>query len=159
MPPQSTEKLDSAIVALVLKMKEIVILMMSVKRIFFVDQTIVQLHLVLTLKLIVVINQLLEMKIFVHLEFLVEKMKEIVILIVNVKVTTFVDQTTALLHLVLTLKLIVVIQILVLVSVVILTGKVMTIVMMETTIVDVNGMEETVVVVMLTQITAIFVNV
>ena len=64
----------------------------------------------------------------------------------NVKVTTFVDQTTALLHLVLTLKLIVVI--LVLVSVVILTGKVTTFAMMKTTIVDVNGMEEIVVVVM-----------
>ena len=56
------------------------------------------------------------------------------------------DQTTALLHLVLTLKLIVVI--LVLVSVVILTGKVTTFAMMKTTIVDVNGMEEIVVVVM-----------
>ena len=103
------EKLDSAIVTLVLKMKEIVILMMSVKMVFFVDQTIVQLHSVLTLKLIVVINQLLEMNIFVHLEFLVEKMKEIVILIVNVKPTTFVDLTTAQLHSVLTLKLIAVV--------------------------------------------------
>ena len=84
------EKLDSVIVTLVLKMKEIVILMMSVKMVFFVDQTIVQLHLVLTQKLIVVINQLLEMNIFVHLEFLVEKMKEIVILIMNAKQTFFV---------------------------------------------------------------------
>ena len=50
------EKLDSVIVTLVLKMKEIVILMMSVKMVFFVDQTIAQLHLVLTLKLIVVMN-------------------------------------------------------------------------------------------------------
>ena len=49
------------------------------------------------------------MKIFVHLEFLVEKMKEIVILIVNVKPTIFVDLTTAQLHMVLTLKLIAVI--------------------------------------------------
>ena len=49
------EKLDSVIVILVLKMKEIVILMMNVKMVFFVDQTIAQLHLVLTLKLIVVI--------------------------------------------------------------------------------------------------------
>ena len=61
------EKLDSVIVTLVLKMMEIVILMMRVKRILLVDQTIVQLHLILTLKLIVVINQLLEMNIFVHL--------------------------------------------------------------------------------------------
>ena len=51
------EKLDSVIVTLVLKMKEIVILMMSVKMILFVDQAIVQLHLVLTLKLIVVLQQ------------------------------------------------------------------------------------------------------
>ena len=89
------EKLDSAIVTLVLKMKVIAFLMQSVKMVFYVDQTIVQLHLILTLKLIVVINHLLEIKIFVHLEFLVEKMKVIVILIVNVKATIFVDQTTA----------------------------------------------------------------
>ena len=50
------EKLDSVIVTLVLKMKEIVMLMMGVKMVFFVDQTIVRLHLVLTLKLIVVIQ-------------------------------------------------------------------------------------------------------
>ena len=47
------EKLDSVIVRLVLKMKEIVIFIMSVKMVFFVDQTIV-----LTLKLTAVINQL-----------------------------------------------------------------------------------------------------
>ena len=50
------EKLDFAIVTLVLKMKEIVMLIMSVKMVFFVDQTTVQLHLVLTQKLIVVIQ-------------------------------------------------------------------------------------------------------
>ena len=72
-------KLNSVIVKFVLKMKEIVILMMSVKMVFSVDQTIVQLHLVLTQNLIAVINQLLAMNIFVHLECLVEKMKEIVI--------------------------------------------------------------------------------
>ena len=65
------DKLDSALVILVLKMREIVILIMSVKMVFFVDQTTVQLHLVLTQKLIVVINQVLEMNIFVQLEFLV----------------------------------------------------------------------------------------
>ena len=74
-------------------MKEIVMLMMSVKMVLLVDQTIVQLHLVLTLKLIVVINQLLEMNIFVHLEFLVEKMKEIVMLMMNVRMVFIVDQT------------------------------------------------------------------
>ena len=52
------EKLYSVIVILALKMKEIVILMMIVKMVFFVDQTIVQVHLVLAQKLIVVINQL-----------------------------------------------------------------------------------------------------
>ncbi len=51
------EMVNFAIVILVLKMKEIVILMMSVKMVFFVDQTIAQLHLVLTLKLIVVVPQ------------------------------------------------------------------------------------------------------
>ena len=50
------EKLDSVIVTLVLKMKEIVIFMMNVKMVFLVDQTIVQHHLVLTQLLIVVIH-------------------------------------------------------------------------------------------------------
>ena len=104
------EKLDSAIVTLVLKMKEIVMLMMSVKMVLLVDQTIVQLHLVLTLKLIVVINQLLETNIFVNLEPLVETMKEIVMLMMSVKMVFFVDQTIVQLHLALTLKLIVVIN-------------------------------------------------
>ena len=49
-------KLDSVIVTLVLKMKEIVMLMTSVKMALLVDQTIVQFHLVLTLELIVVIK-------------------------------------------------------------------------------------------------------
>ena len=44
------EKIGSAIVTLVLKMQEIVMLMMSVKMVLSVDQTIVQLHLVLNLK-------------------------------------------------------------------------------------------------------------
>ena len=104
------EKLDSVIVTLVLKMMEIVILMTYVKRILLVDQTIVQVHLVLNPKLIAVINQLLEMNIFVNLEFLVEKMKEIVMLMMSVKRIFFVDQTTALLHLILPLRLIVVIN-------------------------------------------------
>ena len=84
--------MNSAIVTLVLKMKVIVILMIIVKATTFVDQTIVQLHLVLTQKLIVVINQLLEMKTSVHLEFLVEKMKEIAMLMMSVKMVFFVDQ-------------------------------------------------------------------
>ena len=100
------EKLNSVIVTLVLKMKGIVILMISAKMGFFVDQTTVQFPSVLTLKLIAVINQMLEMNIFVHLKFLVEKMKEIVILMMSVKMVLFVDQTIAQLHLDLTLKLI-----------------------------------------------------
>ena len=50
------EMMNSAIVTLVLKMKEIVILMMSVKMVLYVDQTIAHLLLVLTLKLIVAIT-------------------------------------------------------------------------------------------------------
>ena len=78
------EMMNSVIVTLVLKMMEIVITIIIVNTTMFVDQTIAQLLLVLTLKLIVVFNQLLEMKIFVHLEFLVEKMKVIVILMMSV---------------------------------------------------------------------------
>ena len=85
------EIMNSVIVTLVLKMKEIVIHMMSVKMVYFVDQITVQPHSVLTLKLIVVINQLLEMKIFANLEFLVLKMKEIVIFMMSVKIVLFVD--------------------------------------------------------------------
>ena len=69
------------------------------------------------------------------------------------------DQTIVQFHLVLTLKLTVVIQIHALVLVEILAGKEITIVMMKTTIVDVNGMEETVVVIMLTHSGVQLVNV
>ena len=79
---------------------------------------------------------------------LVLKMKEIVILMMSVKMVLLVDQTIAQHHLGLTLNLIVVIQIHALVPVVIQAIKVITIVMIKTTIVDVNGMEETVVVIM-----------
>ena len=61
----------SVIVTLVLKMKGIVILMMNVKMILHVGQTIAHLLLDLTLNLIAVIAQLLEMKIFVPLIVLV----------------------------------------------------------------------------------------
>ena len=44
------EMMDSVIVTLVLKMKGIVILMLSVKMVLFVDQIIVQIHLALILK-------------------------------------------------------------------------------------------------------------
>ena len=97
------ERLDSAVVTLVPKMREIVILMMSVEMVFYVDLTIAHFHLVFTQKLIVVVKQLLEKKIFVYLEFLVEKMKEIVILMMNVKKVIFVP-SCAQLHLILTQK-------------------------------------------------------
>ena len=61
------EKLDSVLVTLVLKMKEIVILMMSVRMALDVDQTIAQSPLAFILNLIAVISQLLEMNIFVQL--------------------------------------------------------------------------------------------
>ena len=48
------------------------------------------------------------MKIFVHLEFLAEKMKEIVMLMMSVKMVFFVDQTIVQCHLVMDPKLIVV---------------------------------------------------
>ena len=52
------EKLDSVIATLALKLKGIVIIMMSARIALVVDQTTVQHHLVLPLKLIAVINQL-----------------------------------------------------------------------------------------------------
>ena len=91
-------------------MREIVILMMSVEMVFYVDLTIAHFPLVFTQKLIVVIKQLLEKKIFVYLEFLVEKMKEIVILMMNVKKVIFVP-SCAQLCLVLNLELIAVLQV------------------------------------------------
>ena len=84
--------------------------MMNARIALAVDQTIVQITLAFILNLIAVMPQLLEMNIFVHLEYLVKKMKEIVILMLSVRLVLLVDQTTVLLHLVLTLKLIVVIQ-------------------------------------------------
>ena len=162
VPLQVMETMNFAIVKLVLKMKEIAILMMSVSQVLLVEQTIANPHLVLTKKLIVVFIQVLEMKIFVPLEILVGKMKETVILMMNVSQVLFVDQIIVQHHLVLTKKLIVVIyqmKINAMIPVIKKTGKVITIVMIPTTIVDVNGMEETVVVVMLTQLIVQFVNV
>ena len=51
------EMMNFAIATLVLQMKEIVMLMMSVKMVLLVDQAIAQIHLVLTLKLIAVLCQ------------------------------------------------------------------------------------------------------
>ena len=82
---RAMEILNSAIVTLALNMKDIVILMMSVKMVFFVEQTIAQLHLDLILDIIVAIKQNLVMKISVLLLILVEKVKEIVIPMKNAK--------------------------------------------------------------------------
>ena len=71
-------------------MKEIVISILSVKMVLYVDQIIVQIPLAFILNLIAVMPQLLEMNIFVQLLILVQKMKEIVILIMNAKQTFFV---------------------------------------------------------------------
>ena len=60
-------------------MKETVILMRSVKMVFFVDQTIAQLHPILTMKMIVVIKPFLGMIIFVQRIILAKEMKGIVI--------------------------------------------------------------------------------
>ena len=49
------EMMNSVIATLVLKMKEIVIQTLNVKATTFVDQIIVQLHLISTLKLIAVV--------------------------------------------------------------------------------------------------------
>ena len=87
-------------------MKVIVIFMTSVKMVFSVDQTIVQIILAFILNLIAVMPQLLEMNIFVQ-HHLVQKMKVIVTLMMNVKLVCPVDQRIAQLHLALALKLIV----------------------------------------------------
>ena len=65
--------------------------------------------LILKKDLIVATNQILEMINFVILNTLVDKMKEIVMQMMNVKLVSFVDQTIAQLLLVLDLKLIVVV--------------------------------------------------
>ena len=83
------ETLHSVIVTPVLKMKEIVILMISVKKLSHVDLIIVQIYLALTQKQIVVMiihNQLLEMKHFALPQILVSKPKGIVIHMMSVKI-------------------------------------------------------------------------
>ena len=83
---------------LVHKIREIVILMMSVIMVLLVEQIIVRILLAFILNLIAVMSQLLEMNIFVHLEYLVEKVKEIVMLMMSVKIVCFVDQTIVQIH-------------------------------------------------------------
>ena len=87
MPQQLEMNIFVHLEYLVEKMQEIVTQMMNVRMVFYVDQTIVQRILAFILNLIAVMPQLLEMNIFVHLEYLVEKMKEIAIQIMNVKTT------------------------------------------------------------------------
>ena len=72
--------------------------MMNVRMVLPVDQTIVQILLDFILNLIAVMSQLLEMKIFVNLEYLVQKMKEIVILMKNAKKISYVDQIIVHIH-------------------------------------------------------------
>ena len=82
--------------------------MMNARMAFAVDQTIVQITLAFILNLIAVISQQLEMNIFVQQTILVEKMKEIVILMMNAKMVLYVDLAIVQHHLVLIWKLIVV---------------------------------------------------
>ena len=138
------ENLDFVLAILVQNLKGTVILITNVKKVSDVVQTIVWLHMDLKHTQIVVMRQQLEMRIFAQLMNLVEQMKVTVIPMMNAKAIYFVDQTIVQFHF---FKY----QMSALVLVVILTGKVITPVMIKTTIVDVNGMEETVAVVMLTQ--------
>ena len=78
---------------LVHKIREIVILMMSVIMVLLVEQIIVQILLDFNLNLIAVMPLLLEMNIFVHLEYLVQKMREIVTHMMNVRMVFSVVQT------------------------------------------------------------------
>ena len=138
------DKSDFVLVSLVLNLKGPATLMINAEKVSDVDQTIAWLNMDLITMQIAVMLQLLEMIIFVQLINLVKSMKETVILMMNAKAIYFVDQIIVQVH---SFKY----QMSALVLVVILTGKVITPVMIKTTIVDVNGMEETVVVVMLTQ--------
>ena len=95
------------------QIKEIVTPMMNVRMAFCVDQIIVQTFLDFILNLIAVMPQPMEMNIFVHLEFLVEKMKVIVILMKSAKEIWFVDLLTVQLPLDWILKLIAVMIILI----------------------------------------------
>ena len=75
------------------QMKEIVILTMNARMVLPVVQTIVQVPLDFILNLIAAMPQLLDMNIFAHLEIHVEQMKEIVTLMMNVRMVLYVDQT------------------------------------------------------------------
>ena len=88
------------------------------------------------------------MKIFVHLKILVDKMKVIVILIINVRVLLCVDHNTVQIHLILVLMLIVVgIKVYATILAILETFIVMT----ETIMRNVDGMVGIVVVMILTQ--------
>ena len=145
------EKSDSALVTLVQNLKGTVTLMINVKKVLDVDQTIAWLPLDLMPTQIAVMKQLLEMMIFVQLMNLVKWMKVTVIPMMNAKVICFVDQTTVHFHFFKN-------QMTALVFVDFQIIKVMTIVTMKIIIVDAKGMEETVVVVMSTQIIVQLVN-
>ena len=102
------ENLDSAIVTLVQKMKDIVFLMMTAWMVFHVDQSIANTWMALKVMWSVVTIQHQVMKISVLPKIFVKKMKGTVILILNALETYFVDITIALMKFGLTMKQIVV---------------------------------------------------
>ena len=73
--------------------------MTNVKKVKYVDQAIVQLHLDLTHTQIAVLMHLLEQRIFAQLKNLVEQGKVIVILMMNAMTIYFVDQIIVQIHL------------------------------------------------------------
>ena len=90
------ETLDSVLANLVLRMKEIVIFILTVRVISNVDQTIVLTPMVLIQIQIVAMPLLSELKIFAGLVYHAMQMKVTVILMMNVVVICFVDQTIVL---------------------------------------------------------------
>ena len=84
---------------LVQNLKETVTLIINVKKVSVVDQTIVQLPLDLITMQIAVIRQLLELRIFAQLINLVKWMKATVIPMMNAKAICFVDQIIVQIHL------------------------------------------------------------
>ena len=111
------------------------------------DRRIALVHLDLINTQIAVMLQWLEIRIFAQAMNHVKWRKVTVIPMMNAKVIFFVDQTIVQHQFFQKFK----IQMSALVPVIKVNGRVITIVMMKTTIVDVDGMEATVVVVMLTQ--------
>ena len=104
------EKMDSVLAINAQNLMGIVTLTTNVDMVSDVDQTIAQLHLDLMHTQIVVMMQLLDLRISANLMNLVKLMKVTVILMMNAKAISFVDQTIVLAHLVFHLQLTVVNQ-------------------------------------------------